>query len=56
MGLRKVHSAYMLVVAVLPDVPESHHRILVSQGCIVCEIKPMYPSHDSTHSLHRVGE
>jgi hypothetical protein len=56
MGLRKVHSAYTLVVAVLPDVPKSHHRILVSQGCIVYEIEPVYPPRDSAHSLHRVGE
>ncbi|KAG6487940.1 galactinol synthase 1-like [Zingiber officinale] len=42
-GLRKVRSAYPLVVAVLPDVPESHRRLLVSQGCIVREIEPVYP-------------
>nr|CAD1833191.1 unnamed protein product [Ananas comosus var. bracteatus] len=42
-GLRKVGSAYPLVVAVLPDVPESHRRLLRSQGCIVREIEPVYP-------------
>ncbi|XP_062195046.1 galactinol synthase 1-like [Phragmites australis] len=41
--LRKVAAAYPLVVAVLPDVPESHRSILVSQGCIVREIEPVYP-------------
>ncbi|RZR86080.1 hypothetical protein BHM03_00013176 [Ensete ventricosum] len=39
-GLRKVGSAYPLVVAVLPDVPESHRHLLASQGCIVREIEP----------------
>ena len=34
-GLRKVKSAYPLVVAVLPDVPVEHRRELESQGCIV---------------------
>jgi inositol 3-alpha-galactosyltransferase len=47
-GLRKVGSAYPLVVAVLPDVPESHRRILVSQGCIVREIEPVYPPENQT--------
>lgn len=47
-GLRKVRSAYPLVVAVLPDVPESHRRILVSQGCIVREIEPVYPPENQT--------
>ncbi|CAH2080537.1 unnamed protein product, partial [Thlaspi arvense] len=42
-GLRKVKSAYPLVVAVLPDVPEEHRQILGSQGCIVHEIEPIYP-------------
>lgn len=42
-GLRKVKSAYPLVVALLPDVPEEHRRILKSQGCIVREIQPIYP-------------
>nr|CAD1834248.1 unnamed protein product [Ananas comosus var. bracteatus] len=42
-GLRKVGSAYRLVVAVLPDVPEAHRRILASQGCVVREIEPVYP-------------
>ncbi|KAL1208913.1 Galactinol synthase 10 [Cardamine amara subsp. amara] len=42
-GLRKVKSAYPLVVATLPDVPEEHRQILVAQGCIVREIEPVYP-------------
>ena len=42
-GLRKVKSSYPLVVAVLPDVPQDHRRILISQGCIVREIQPIYP-------------
>ncbi|KAJ0258130.1 Galactinol synthase 1 [Hirschfeldia incana] len=47
-GLRKVKSAYPLVVAVLPDVPEEHRRILVEQGCIVREIEPVYPPENQT--------
>ncbi|CAN0897289.1 Galactinol synthase 2, partial [Linum grandiflorum] len=47
-GLRKVKSKYPLVVAVLPDVPEDHRRILVSQGCIVREIEPVYPPENQT--------
>ncbi|GJN12292.1 hypothetical protein PR202_ga30559 [Eleusine coracana subsp. coracana] len=39
--LRKVGAAYPLVVAVLPDVPESHREILVSHGCIVREVAPV---------------
>lgn len=42
-GLRKVKSAYPLVVAILPDVPEEHRQILRSQGCIVREIQPIHP-------------
>lgn len=42
-GLRKVKSAYPLVVAMLPDVPEDHREILRSQGCILQEIEPIYP-------------
>ncbi|CAH2041031.1 unnamed protein product [Thlaspi arvense] len=42
-GLRKVRTAYPLVVAVLPDVPEEHRRMLVAQGCIIREIEPVYP-------------
>jgi hypothetical protein len=38
-----VGAAYPLVVAVLPDVPESHRRILVSKGCVVREVEPVYP-------------
>jgi inositol 3-alpha-galactosyltransferase len=40
-GLRKVQAAYPLVVAVLPDVPEDHRRILVNQGCVVRPIEPV---------------
>ncbi|KAK9692139.1 hypothetical protein RND81_09G243100 [Saponaria officinalis] len=47
-GLRKARSAYPLVVAVLPDVPEEHRRELVSQGCIVREIEPVYPPANQT--------
>lgn len=43
-GLRKAKSQYPLVVAVLPDVPQDHRDILESQGCIVQEIEPVYPS------------
>lgn len=42
-GLRKVKSAYPLVVAMLPDVPEEHRDILRAQGCIIREIEPIYP-------------
>lgn len=47
-GLRKVKAAYPLVVAVLPDVPEEHRRILRSQGCIVRQIEPVYPPENQT--------
>ncbi|KAL6278462.1 galactinol synthase 2 [Prunus yedoensis var. nudiflora] len=47
-GLRKVKSKYPLVVAILPDVPEEHRQILVSQGCIVKEIEPVYPPPNQT--------
>ncbi|KAM7470088.1 hypothetical protein LguiA_008271 [Lonicera macranthoides] len=47
-GLRKAKSAYPLVVAVLPDVPAEHRCILVSQGCIVREIEPVYPPANQT--------
>lgn len=42
-GLRKVKSGYPLIVAVLPDVPELHHRLLQAQGCIIREIEPIHP-------------
>ncbi|XP_065859722.1 galactinol synthase 2-like [Euphorbia lathyris] len=42
-GLRKIKAAYPLLVAVLPNVPAEHRRILESQGCIVREIQPFYP-------------
>jgi inositol 3-alpha-galactosyltransferase len=47
-GLRKVGSVYPLVVALLPDVPESHRQLLISQGCIVREIEPIYPPENQT--------
>lgn len=47
-GLRKANSAYPLVVAVLPDVPEEHLQILESQGCIVRPIEPVYPPESQT--------
>ncbi|XP_074321699.1 galactinol synthase 2-like [Silene latifolia] len=47
-GLRKSKSRYPLVVAVLPDVPEEHRRILMAQGCIVREIEPVYPPENHT--------
>lgn len=47
-GLRKVKSKYPLVVAILPDVPEDHRRILVEQGCVVKEITPVYPPDNQT--------
>ncbi|KAI3732482.1 hypothetical protein L1987_63687 [Smallanthus sonchifolius] len=36
------------MVAVLPDVPADHRRILESQGCIVREIEPVYPPESQT--------
>ncbi|KAL5210902.1 hypothetical protein ABZP36_006525 [Zizania latifolia] len=47
-GLRNAGSAYPLVVAVLPDVPESRRRFLISQGCIVRQIEPVYPPENHT--------
>ncbi|KAG8472646.1 hypothetical protein CXB51_034538 [Gossypium anomalum] len=47
-GLRKVNSKYPLVVALLPDVPEDHRKILVDQGCIIREIEPVYPPENQT--------
>ncbi|KAK2998080.1 hypothetical protein RJ639_024843, partial [Escallonia herrerae] len=47
-GLRKAKAAYPLVVAVLPDVPVEHRRMLVDQGCIVREIEPVYPPENQT--------
>ncbi|KAM6544945.1 hypothetical protein CsatB_025681 [Cannabis sativa] len=46
-GLRKVKSAYPLVVAILDDVPEEHRQILRSQGCIVRLIDPVYPPNNT---------
>ncbi|KAL2935709.1 Galactinol synthase 2 [Bienertia sinuspersici] len=51
-GLRKVKSVYPLIVAVLPDVPEDHRRLLQSQGCIVREIEPVYPPENDTQFAH----
>lgn len=42
-GLPKAKSAYPLVAAFFPDVPDEHRRILKSQGCMVREIQPIYP-------------
>jgi inositol 3-alpha-galactosyltransferase len=42
-GLGKVGSAHPLVVAVLPGVPVAHRSILVSQGCTVREVEPVFP-------------
>ncbi|KAL0371573.1 UNVERIFIED_CONTAM: Galactinol synthase 1 [Sesamum angustifolium] len=47
-GWRKVKSAYPLLVAVLPDVPPAHRRLLLDQGCIVREIDPIYPPDNQT--------
>ncbi|GLT31807.1 hypothetical protein SLA2020_065160 [Shorea laevis] len=47
-GLRKVKSKYPLVVAILPDVPGDHRKILVEQWCIVKEIEPVYPPENQT--------
>ncbi|GAB4841807.1 glycogenin [Ancistrocladus abbreviatus] len=51
-GLRKVKTAYPLIVAVLPDVPEEHRRLLESQGCIVREIEPVYPPENNCQYAH----
>lgn len=42
-GLRKVGAAFPLVVAVLPDVPVEHRRVLAEQGCLLREIEPVFP-------------
>ncbi|KAJ1267581.1 hypothetical protein BS78_07G067200 [Paspalum vaginatum] len=43
-ALRKVRSAYPLVVAVLPGLPEARRQSLLSEGCVVREIEPVvYP-------------
>lgn len=47
-GLRKTGTPYPLVVAVLPDVPVAHRRILEAQGCIVREIEPVHPPESQT--------
>ena len=49
-GLRKVKSAYPLVVVVLPDLPEDHRQKLLSQGCIIRDIDPVYsPKNQTPH-------
>eukprot|EP00252_Welwitschia_mirabilis_P022897 TRINITY_DN6334_c0_g1_i2.p1 TRINITY_DN6334_c0_g1~~TRINITY_DN6334_c0_g1_i2.p1 ORF type:complete len:342 (-),score=9.09 TRINITY_DN6334_c0_g1_i2:127-1152(-) len=47
-GLRRAGSAYPLIVAHLPDVPEEHREILTGQGCICREIQPIYPPENQT--------
>ena len=47
-GLRKAKSVYPLVVAILPDVPMEHRKKLLSQGCIIREIEPLYPPENQT--------
>ncbi|KAL6514761.1 glycogenin [Orobanche gracilis] len=47
-GLRKINTLYPLVVAVLPDVPVEHRRVLADQGCMVREIEPVYPPDNHT--------
>ena len=47
-SLCEVKSAYPLVVAILPDVPEEHLQIVRSRGCIVHEIEPIYPPPSQT--------
>lgn len=42
-GIRKVKSLYPLVIAVLPDVPMEHRRLLADQGCIVKAIDWVEP-------------
>ncbi|KAL3728450.1 hypothetical protein ACJRO7_033091 [Eucalyptus globulus] len=42
-GLRKAQSENPLVVAMLPDVPAEHRRMLTEQGCVVREIEPVHP-------------
>ncbi|KAL3843561.1 hypothetical protein ACJIZ3_000964 [Penstemon smallii] len=51
-GLRKVKSAFPLVVAVLPDVPSEHRRVLVEQGCLLREIEPVCLSSSSSSSSY----
>lgn len=47
-GLRKAKSKYPLLVAMLPDVPEEHRKILIEQGCFLREIEPVYPPENQT--------
>ena len=42
-GLRQVNSAYPLVVAVLPDVPQEHRLLMVQSGCILKDIDWVQP-------------
>ncbi|KAG6421861.1 hypothetical protein SASPL_118420 [Salvia splendens] len=46
-GLRKVGTAFPLVVAILADVPVEHRRILVEQGCVLREIEAAFPCADA---------
>ncbi|GLT41006.1 hypothetical protein SLA2020_150970 [Shorea laevis] len=48
MGLKKVESKYKLVVAVLPDVPQQHRKVLHDLECIVKETGPVNPLKDQT--------
>ncbi|EPS61420.1 galactinol synthase, partial [Genlisea aurea] len=48
-GLRKAKSAFPLVVAVLPDVPPEHRRVVAEQGCLLREIQPVFPAVFSNH-------
>nr|GFA80817.1 galactinol synthase 2-like [Tanacetum cinerariifolium] len=43
-----VVAVYPLVVAILPDVPMDHRKKLLSQGCIIREIEPLYPPENQT--------
>ncbi|CAM0878060.1 unnamed protein product [Alopecurus aequalis] len=52
-GLRAVKSAYPLVVAALPDVPDVHRRALLDQGCVVREIQPVLPPDGSLTKFAR---
>lgn len=42
-GMRKVQSLYPLVVAVSPDVPAEHRRLLADQGCVIKAIDWVQP-------------
>lgn len=42
-GLKKVNSAYPLVVAVLPDVPQEHRLLMLQNGCVLKDIDWVQP-------------